>query len=203
MPAVSTKRIGPSSVSTTVSMASRVVPGMSCTTERSSPMSRLNRVDLPTLGRPTRATENDPLARRPRRRAASRRRGRRPPSASPSAAPSVPGRAARRRTASSRSPVPRPCRALTGNGSPRPRLIELPGLASAVVVVDLVDHDEHPEASRRSSPATRASSSVTPTCVSTTNSTTSASSDGPLGLLAHLLVEGAAAGQPTAGVHHR
>ncbi len=32
-PAVSTKRNGPSSVSTTVSIASRVVPGMSCTTD--------------------------------------------------------------------------------------------------------------------------------------------------------------------------
>jgi len=56
MPAVSTKHSGPSSVSTTVSMVSRVVPGMSCTTARSSPMSRLNSVDLPTLGRPTSAT---------------------------------------------------------------------------------------------------------------------------------------------------
>ena len=36
-PAVSMKRTGPSGVSTTVSMASRVVPGMSCTMERSSP----------------------------------------------------------------------------------------------------------------------------------------------------------------------
>ena len=49
-------RIGPSSVSTTVSIASRVVPGMSCTTARSSPISRLNSVDLPTFGRPTIAT---------------------------------------------------------------------------------------------------------------------------------------------------
>ena len=36
--------------------ASRVVPGRSWTTDRSSPTSRLNSVDLPTLGRPTRAT---------------------------------------------------------------------------------------------------------------------------------------------------
>src|SRR3954451_1719283 len=56
MPAVSTKRIGPSSVSTTVSTLSRVVPGTSWTTERSSPMRRLNSVDLPTVGRPTMAT---------------------------------------------------------------------------------------------------------------------------------------------------
>ena len=56
MPAVSTNTIGPSSVSTSVSIASRVVPGRSCTTERSSPTSRLNSVHLPTLGRPTIAT---------------------------------------------------------------------------------------------------------------------------------------------------
>ena len=55
-PAVSMKQTGPSGVSTTVSMASRVVPGMSCTMERSSPSSRLKSVDLPTLGRPMMAT---------------------------------------------------------------------------------------------------------------------------------------------------
>ena len=55
-PAVSMKRTGPSGVSTTVSMASRVVPGMSCTIERSSPSSWLKSVDLPTLGRPMMAT---------------------------------------------------------------------------------------------------------------------------------------------------
>ena len=38
-------------------MLSRVVPGRSWTTARSSPISRLNRVDLPTLGRPTSATD--------------------------------------------------------------------------------------------------------------------------------------------------
>ena len=60
MPAVSTKRSGPSSVSTMVSTASRVVPGMSCTIERSSPTRRLNSVDLPTFGRPTIAIEKMP-----------------------------------------------------------------------------------------------------------------------------------------------
>ena len=57
MPAVSMNRTGPSGVSTRVSMASLVVPGMSCTMARSSPIRRLKRVDLPTLGRPTMATE--------------------------------------------------------------------------------------------------------------------------------------------------
>ena len=60
MPAVSMNLMGPSSVSTIVSIVSRVVPGMSWTTARSSPISRLNRVDLPTFGRPTSATENTP-----------------------------------------------------------------------------------------------------------------------------------------------
>ena len=39
-----------------IGAAGLVVPGMSWTTERSSPMRRLNSVDLPTLGRPTSAT---------------------------------------------------------------------------------------------------------------------------------------------------
>ena len=60
MPAVSRNLRGPSSVSSSVSMASRVVPGMSWTMERSSPMMRLNSVDLPALGLPTRATCGTP-----------------------------------------------------------------------------------------------------------------------------------------------
>ena len=95
-PAVSTNRSGPSSVSTTVSIASRVVPGMSCTTERSSPTSRLNSVDLPTFGRPTIATEKMPsrrsgsASRSLSGRSAARRRPRR-------AARRLPGRASPRR----------------------------------------------------------------------------------------------------------
>src|SRR5438094_3113974 len=64
MPAVSTNRTGPSSVSTTVSMVSLVVPGRSWTTARRSPIRRLNRVDLPTLGRPTMATMGLGMSRR-------------------------------------------------------------------------------------------------------------------------------------------
>ena len=55
MPAVSTKRTGPSGQGTTASTASRVVPASSNTTDRSSPTSRLNRLDFPTFGRPTSA----------------------------------------------------------------------------------------------------------------------------------------------------
>ena len=137
-------------------------PGMSCTTERSSPISRLNSVDLPTFGRPTMRDREDPRE-RPSASAAGRflDRG----SGSGSTATS----------ASSRSPVPRPCSALTGHGSPSPRRDELPESRLAVGVVDLVGHDEHRPACLRSSSATRSSSSVMPTVTSTTKSTTSAS----------------------------
>ena len=74
MPAVSTKRIGPSGVSTTVSTVSRVVPGMSWTTARSSPMSRLNSVDLPDV-RPADDGDGERPA-RPRRSSRRRRRRR-------------------------------------------------------------------------------------------------------------------------------
>ena len=50
-----------------VSMESRVVPGRSWTTERSSPTRRLNSVLLPTLGRPTIATLGGWLVGCPRR----------------------------------------------------------------------------------------------------------------------------------------
>ena len=60
MPAVSTKRqvLPPSSISS--STGSRVVPATLSTTTRSEPASRLSRLDLPTLGRPTSATRRGP-----------------------------------------------------------------------------------------------------------------------------------------------
>src|SRR5437868_7381673 len=42
-------------------MRSRVMPGSSPTIDRRSPIRRLNKVDLPTLGRPTIATSGSPL----------------------------------------------------------------------------------------------------------------------------------------------
>ena len=157
MPAVSTNRIGPSSVSTTVSMASRVVPGMSCTTARSSPISRLNRVDLPTFGRPDDgATEKILLGRRRRRRLGAGV-GRR------SAA-----RAAARRRASSRSPVPRPCRALTGSGSPRPSDMNSQIAASRLASSTLLATTSTGASTGGAASATRLSSSVMPTMASTT-----------------------------------
>ena len=134
IPAVSTKRIGPSSVSTTVSTVSRVVPGRSCTTARSSPMSRLNSVDLPTFGRPTSATEKMRsllvglvlgvvavlVVGRPARAAGSTSTSR-----------------------SSTSPAPRPCSALIGERVAEAERQRLPDQALAVGVVDLVDDEQH------------------------------------------------------------
>ena len=164
IPAVSTKRIGPSAVSTTVSTESRVVPGMSWTTARSSPIRRLNSVDLPTLGRPTTATAGT-----------SGRTGSPPPPAASSA--SMGWRLSsgnRATTSSSRSPVRRPCRALTGQGSPRPRASSSQLSASRRSLSALLATSSTSLAVRRSHSATSASSSVTPTEASTTNSTTSA-----------------------------
>ena len=76
---------------------------------RSSPISRLNSVDLPTFGPPDDARRREHRPLRARRSTV----GARPPSV-------VGRRAGATTTASSRSPVPRPCSALTGNGSPSP-----------------------------------------------------------------------------------
>ncbi len=56
IPAVSTSVYCLPSHSSSTSMASRVVPGLSKAIMRSSPSRRLTRVDLPTLGRPMMAT---------------------------------------------------------------------------------------------------------------------------------------------------
>src|SRR5438270_6511927 len=158
MPAVSTKRMGPSSVSTSVSMLSRVVPGRSCTTDRSSPISLLNSVDLPTFGRPTMATAGG-------RSSSSIGAG--------SGAASSAGRAAT--TRSRRSPTPRPCRALTGAGSPRPRRVKSQASESLLSPSTLLATNTTGRLLRRSRFATRSSSSVTPTVASTTSRTRSAS----------------------------
>ena len=79
--------------STISSTGSRVVPATESTTTRSSPTTWLSSDDLPTLGRPSSAT----------------RRG---PCSSSKRSSGVSGSAAR--TASSRSPLPRPCSAETG-----------------------------------------------------------------------------------------
>ena len=97
MPAVSTSTKVRSPRWSTVSIASRVVPGTSETITRSSPSKALSRLDLPTFGRPRMAT-----------RIAS----------SPTSCGPLPGSMIT--TASSRSPVPWPCWAESGTGSPSP-----------------------------------------------------------------------------------
>ena len=82
----------------TVSIASRVVPGTSDTITRSRPTSAFRSDDLPTFGRPRMAT-----------RIAS----------SPTGRSSRPG--SRATISSRRSPVPWPCSAEIGIGSPSPR----------------------------------------------------------------------------------
>ena len=160
MPAVSTNRSGPSSVSITVSIASRVVPGMSCTIARSAPTIRLNRVDLPTLGRPTIAIE---------KRCA-------PPSSSSVADDDSGGTGGSRVVMwSSRSPLPRPWMALTDEGSPSPRRANGQMSPSRRSSSTLLTTTTTGTPDRCSTWATPASSSVTPTVASPTNSTTSAS----------------------------
>ncbi len=80
-----------------VSIASRVVPGTSETITRSCPTSAFRSDDLPTFGRPRIATRivSSPIGARP-----------------------SPGSFAT--TSSSRSPVPSPCNAESGHGSPSP-----------------------------------------------------------------------------------
>ena len=63
------RQISPSS-STSESTGSTVVPATSCTTERTSPDTRLSRLDLPTFGLPTSATRRGPPGRRRRSRRA-------------------------------------------------------------------------------------------------------------------------------------
>ena len=126
MPAVSTNTIGPSRVSTRVSIASRVVPAMSWTTERSSPTSRLNSVLLPTLGRPTIATRGGATS-------SAFQSG--SPSASTSGSIGSTGSSSRTvgmraTTSSSRSPARRPCSALTGMRVAEAERQELPTIRS-------------------------------------------------------------------------
>ena len=169
-PAVSMKRTGPSVVSTTVSMASRVVPGMSCTMARSSPRSLLKRVDLPTLGRPMMATLGVPGSRSPlalsaaaggQRSASSLRRA-----AGPAAVP-PPRRAGRRCPArAGRSPG----RVAEARGRRTPRWP-----ASRLASSTLLTTSRTGGPARRITLAAARSSSVTPVVTSTTIRITSAS----------------------------
>ena len=72
IPAVSTMRNGIPSKAVQCSMRSRVVPAISVTIAPSSPASAFSKLDLPTLGAPTKATVM-PSARTTPRRAFARR----------------------------------------------------------------------------------------------------------------------------------
>ena len=162
-------------------------PGRSCTTLRSSPTSRLNSVDLPTLGRPTIATANA--------------------SGSGSGAISGSGGSAST-TASRRSPLPRPCSADHREGIAEAEPGEDPDVGRATFVVDLVHRDEH----RRLGVAEHAGDLVV--LLGDADDAVDHEDDDvgvahrALGLAAHLLRQrdgiggGDAVGQPSAGVDH-
>ena len=138
-------------------MASRVVPGRSCTTARSSPMRWLKRVDFPTLGLPTKATATIFSE----------------VSSVVSSASSISGRSSI--TRSSRSPVPRPCNALIVAGSPKPSDTSSHAADSWFRSSTLFATTTTDSALFRNSAATWASSSVIPTVESRTKRITSAS----------------------------
>ena len=129
-------------------------PACSETITRSSPSSAFRRLDLPTFGRPRIATR---IASSPTCCAAAR----------PGAASTI---------ASSRSPVPWPCSAEIGIGSPRPSRWNSSASASCGGVVDLVREQRAPACARaRRIAASSSSPGVIPACASTTNRTRSAS----------------------------
>ena len=140
---------------------------------------------MPTFGRPRSAT----------------RRG--PPSAS-SVSFGASGSASRIR--SSRSPLPRPCSALTGTGSPSPSDHSAATSGSALVSSTLLAATTIGLPDRRSTAATAASASVTPTVASTTNRTASAASTATLAWAATRAARLSVAlgrGFPAAGIDQR
>ena len=104
-------------------------------------------------------------------------------------------------TSSSRSPVPRPCSALTGYGIAEAERDELPDGRLPVGVVDLVDHEAH----RRTGPPDHLGRGQVlvghPDGHVDDHQDDVGLGQGALGLLAHLGVERVARGQPPAGVH--
>ena len=146
-----------------MSIESRVVPGRSCTTARSSPTSRLNKVDLPTLGRPTIATEkilsSGALA------------GVAVVVGSTSSAGGRQHRDERVEEVAAVAAVQR----REGVRVAEAELGELPHRTFAALVVDLVGDHEHRHRRALQHARDRASSSVTPTVTSTTTTMTSAS----------------------------
>ncbi len=141
--------------SSTVSTASRVVPGISLTISRSRPRSALTRLDLPTFGRPRIAT----------RIASSGSEGR-PAGASRSSSATM---------RSSRSPLPVPCRPEIGIGSPSPSRCSSSANGSWLGSSILFASTSTGLCASRRIWATSSSPGVTPARASTTKSTRSAS----------------------------
>ena len=156
IPAVSTSTNVVSSRRSTVSIASRVVPGTSETMTRSSPTSRFRSEDLPTFGRPRMAT----------RTAASSTSGGRSGASSRS----------RSTTSSRRSPVPCPWRLEIANGSPRPSRWNTWITSSRAGSSTLFATSSTGLRERRSRSAISSSPGVMPCLASTRKSTRSASS---------------------------
>ena len=128
-----------------------MVPATESTTARSSPVSLLSRLDLPTFGLPTSATRRGPAARSPSRGAS--------------------GNALM--IASSRSPELRPCSALTANGSPSPSDHSEATSPSSRWSSTLLAASSTGRLDRRSTLETASSVAVAPTDASTTSSTAS------------------------------
>ena len=159
IPAVSINVTGSPPTSIRVSTASRVVPGMGLTMARSSPTSLLSKEDFPAFGLPTMAilTESSSMA--------STWAGKELTSAS------------------SRSPVPVPCMAETGYGSPRPNsknsaAAERNFSFSHLLTTTKIGGQRWSSTFfwyRRNIPATSRSGGVTPELPSVMNSTASAS----------------------------
>ena len=165
-----------------VSMASRVVPGMSCTTERSSPMSWLKSVDLPDVG-----ASDDRDAQRPVVVGVGHFFDR----------PSL--------AESSHDHVEQVAGAATVQGadacgSPAPKLRNSQLLASCMRVVDLVD-DEQDGSAAAQRPARGVGVLVhQPVVTSTTSSTRSALASAASACSRDLVLEGVAGLEPATGV---
>ena len=163
--------------SSTVSTASRVVPGISLTISRSRPRSALTRLDLPTFGRPRIAT----------RIASSDSEGR----------PGGASRSSSTRMRSSRSPLPIPCSAEIGIGSPSPSRCSSSANGSWLGSSILFASTSTGLCASRRICATSSSPGVTPAHASTTKSTRSASATASRACCAIARVSGAGSAMST------
>ncbi len=169
--------------SSTVSTASRVVPGISLTSTRSRPRSALTRLDLPTFGRPRIAT----------RMASSGTVGR-CAGAIRSSSPTI---------RSSRSPLPVPWRPEIGIGSPSPRRWSSSASGSWPGSSILFARTSTGLRASRRIWATSSSPGVMPARASTTKRTRSASATASRACVAIALVRGVRSAMSTPPVSTR